>query len=114
MADSRYEICVTGRLSELACGAFPGMEVRPVSPRTVIFGTLAEPSDLRELLALCSAMGLELVSLRRLPASTGSAGRCSPGLDGTGAQAGDGYGDPVIRQHDCRGADGDRAGETRG
>jgi hypothetical protein len=111
MADLRYEICVTGRLSELACGAFPGMQVRPVPPRTVMFGTLTEPSDLRELLALCSAMGLELVSLRRLPASTGPASRCPAALQETAAR--DEYCDPVIRQHDCRGAHGDTPGETR-
>jgi hypothetical protein len=32
-----------------------------------VFGELAEQSDLGDLLALCSAMGLEVVSLRRLP-----------------------------------------------
>jgi len=95
MAGLRYEICVTGRLSELACGAFPGMEVRPVPPRTVMFGTLPEQSDLRELLAMCSAMGLEVVSLRRLPASTAPASRCPPGLDGTEAQAPDEYWNPL-------------------
>jgi hypothetical protein len=110
MTDLRYEICVSGRLSELACGAFPGMQVRPVPPRTVMFGTLAEPSDLRELLALCSAMGLELVSLRQLPASTGPANRCPAALQKAADRHE--YRDPVIRQHDCRGVNGDTAGQT--
>lgn len=63
----RYEVRVSGRLSERARNAFGGMEVKCVPPQTIMFGELAEQSDLRELLALCGAMGLEVVSLRRLP-----------------------------------------------
>jgi hypothetical protein len=44
------------------------MDVRSVPSQTIIFGELAEQSDLWELLALCSALGLEVVSLQRLPA----------------------------------------------
>ena len=64
----RYEVRVNGRLSERACGAFCGMDVKSVPPQTILFGELAEQSGLCDLLALCSAMGLEVVSLRRLPA----------------------------------------------
>jgi hypothetical protein len=67
MVSARYEVRVNGRLSERARGAFCTMDVRPVPPQTIMFGELAEQSDLCELLALCSAMGLEVVSLRRLP-----------------------------------------------
>jgi hypothetical protein len=64
----RYEVRVNGRLSERACGAFCALDVKSVPPQTIVFGELAEQSDLGDLLALCSAMGLEVVSLRRLPA----------------------------------------------
>jgi hypothetical protein len=68
MVPARYEVCVNGRLSERASGAFCAMHVRSVPAQTIVFGELAEQSDLADLLALCSAMGLEVVSLRRLPA----------------------------------------------
>jgi hypothetical protein len=32
-----------------------------------MFGELSGPTELRDLLALCSAMGLQVVSLQRLP-----------------------------------------------
>jgi hypothetical protein len=67
MAPARYEVRVNGRLSERARGAFCTMGVRSVPPQTIMFGELADQSDLRDLLALCSAMGLEVVSLQRLP-----------------------------------------------
>jgi hypothetical protein len=67
MACPRYEVRVSGRLSERARSAFWAMDVRSVPPQTIIFGELSEQSDLGELLALCSALGLEVVSLQRLP-----------------------------------------------
>ncbi len=67
MVHAQYEVRVSGRLSERARGAFCAMDVRDVPTQTIIFGELAEPSDLRDLLALCSAMGLQVVSLQRLP-----------------------------------------------
>jgi hypothetical protein len=69
MATARYEVRVNGRLSERAQGAFCTMGVRPVPPQTIMFGDLGGQSDLCDLLALCSAMGLEVVSLQRLPKS---------------------------------------------
>ena len=67
MVHARYEIRVNGRLSERAGSAFCAMEVTPVPTQSILFGELAEPSDLGDLLALCMAMGLEVVSLRQLP-----------------------------------------------
>jgi hypothetical protein len=77
---ARYEVRINGRLSERARSAFPAMNVTSVPTQTIVSGELAEPSDLRDLLALCSAMGLEVVSLRRLPgeAATGP-GMCRQG-----------------------------------
>jgi hypothetical protein len=67
MAHARYEVRVNGRLSERARGAFCSLNVRSIPQQTIVFGELTDQSGLGELLALCSAMGLEVVSLRRLP-----------------------------------------------
>ena len=67
MVHPRYEVRVNGRLSERARSAFCPMEVTTVPTQSILFGELAEPSDLGDLLALCMAMGLEVLSLRRLP-----------------------------------------------
>jgi hypothetical protein len=67
MVPARYEVRVNGCLSERARGAFGRMDVRPVPSQTIMFGELADQTDLCDLLALCSAMGLEVVSLQRLP-----------------------------------------------
>ena len=72
MVHAQYEVRVSGRLSERARGAFCAMDVRDVPTQTIMFGELAGPSALRDLLALCSAMGLEVVSLQRLPGDRGS------------------------------------------
>jgi hypothetical protein len=67
---ARYEVRVNGRLSERARAAFPAMNVTSVPAQTIVVGELAQPSDLGDLLALCMAMGLEVVSVRRLPGET--------------------------------------------
>jgi hypothetical protein len=68
MGCARYEVRLSGRLSERTQNVFVAMDFRPVPPQTIMFGELENPSDLRDLLAQCSAMGLEVISLRRLPA----------------------------------------------
>jgi hypothetical protein len=67
MERTRYEIRVNGHLSERARSAFCTMSVQCVPPQTIVFGVLDEQSDLCALLARCSSMGLEVVSLERLP-----------------------------------------------
>ena len=67
MTPARYEVRVNGHLSERARSAFCAMDVATVPAQTIVFGELADQSDLRDLLALCSEMGLEVVSLQRLP-----------------------------------------------
>jgi hypothetical protein len=67
MARARYEIRVNGPLSERARSAFCALDVTSVPPQTIVFGEVAAQSELRDLLALCAAMGLEVVSLQRLP-----------------------------------------------
>ncbi|QJY49191.1 hypothetical protein [Pseudonocardia broussonetiae] len=67
MSTTWYELRVNGTLSDRGRGAFHDLGVVTVPPQTIVFGQIDEMADLPELLALCSAMGLEIVSLRRLP-----------------------------------------------
>jgi hypothetical protein len=67
MSCARYEVRLSGRLSERAQNAFDAMDFRPVPAQTIMFGEMEEQSDLCDLLAQCSAMGIEVVSLHRLP-----------------------------------------------
>ncbi len=67
MTPARYEIRVNGRLSQRARSAFWTMKVEALPPQTVMLGEMDDQSDLCDLLALCSAMGLEVISLKRLP-----------------------------------------------
>jgi UDP-N-acetylglucosamine enolpyruvyl transferase len=73
MASTRYEVRLNGRLSERERRAFCAMEVTLVPAQTIVFGNLPEVSDLADLLALCRAMGLEVVSVRRLPGEAATA-----------------------------------------
>ena len=67
MVSTRYEIRIDGAMSERVRCAFGTLEVTPVPQQTIVSGELAEVSDLPGLLALCQSMGLEVVSVRRLP-----------------------------------------------
>jgi len=67
MPSARYEIRVNGRLSERARSAFWTMKVESVPTQTIMIGELDDQSNLCDLLALCSALGLEVVALQRLP-----------------------------------------------
>ena len=49
------------------------MDVATVPAQTLVCGSLPAVTDLADLLALCNAMGLEIVSVRRLPSDTGTA-----------------------------------------
>ena len=74
MGNARYEVRVNGSLSERARSAFPAMNVTSIPMQTIVFGELAEPSDLGDLLARCNAMGIEVLSLRQLPGEAAGPG----------------------------------------
>jgi hypothetical protein len=80
---ARYEVRVNGRLSDRARGAFSAMDVTSVPTQTIVVGELAVPSDLGDLLARCMAMGLEVLSIRRLPGE-GSPRPETPAIDERG------------------------------
>lgn len=72
MRERRYEFRITGRLSERARHAFPGMEVREVPAETVISGDVAVEGGVQEVLARIQALGLEVVSVRRANGGRGA------------------------------------------
>lgn len=64
-----YEIRVRGRLGETMLGAFPTLEARGADGDTVLTGVLPDQSALHAVLEQVEALGLELLEVRRLPAS---------------------------------------------
>jgi len=66
MPDRRYEVRVTGRLSQRARDAFADMEVSGVTAETVITGVVHRDEQLHQLLALVQSLGLHVVSVQQL------------------------------------------------
>ena len=82
MASARYEFRVSGLMSDRARDAFGDMTVQPVPPESIIYADVVDEAHLRDLLALCGALGLELVSLQQLPAASRSVTRGGGGRPG--------------------------------
>jgi hypothetical protein len=66
MQDRRYEVRVTGRLSERARDAFAGLNVDEVSAETVISGVVHQDDQLHELLEVVQSLGLRVVSVEQV------------------------------------------------
>jgi hypothetical protein len=66
MPDRRYEVRVTGRLSQRARDAFADMEVSEVTAETVITGLVHQDEQLYQLLAVVQSLGLHVVSVEQL------------------------------------------------
>ena len=66
MPDRRYEVRVTGRLSQRARDAFATMEVSEVTAETVISGLVHHDEQLHELLAAVQSLGLHVVSVQQV------------------------------------------------
>jgi hypothetical protein len=66
MPDRRYEVRVTGRLSERARDAFEGMDVDEVTAETVISGVVHQDDQLHELLEVVQSLGLHVVSVQQV------------------------------------------------
>ena len=58
---------MAGHLSERARGAFGDDRVVCTGSETAIRGVLPDPSHVHEFLARCSSLGLQVISLRRIP-----------------------------------------------
>jgi hypothetical protein len=66
MPDRRYEVRVTGRLSQRAKDAFAEMEMAEVTAETVISGLVHEEDQLHELLSVVQSLGLHVVSVEQV------------------------------------------------
>jgi putative heme degradation protein len=66
MPDRRYEVRVTGRLSQRARDAFAGMDVAEVTAETVISGVVHQDDQLHELLAMVQSLGLHVVAVQQV------------------------------------------------
>jgi hypothetical protein len=85
MASVRYEFRVSGLMSDRARDAFSDMTVQPVPAESIIYADVVDEAHLRDILALCGALGLELVSLQQLPAGSSSVTRDGGGSPARGA-----------------------------
>ena len=65
----RYRIRVRGRLGETILVAFPALQARASGGDTVLTGPLPDRAALYGVLAEMEALGLELIEVRRLPAT---------------------------------------------
>jgi hypothetical protein len=63
MPDRRYEVRVTGRLSQRARDAFAGLDIAEVTTETVISGRVQQDEQLHDLLAVIQSLGLHVVSV---------------------------------------------------
>jgi hypothetical protein len=66
MPDRRYEVRVTGQLSQRARDAFVGLDVAEVTAETVISGLVHQDEQLHELLAMVQSLGLHVVSVEQV------------------------------------------------
>jgi hypothetical protein len=64
-----YEIRIKGRLSDTLLAAFEGLTATVEPVETVLYGPVPDQSSLHGLLDRIQSLGLELVEIRRLPAS---------------------------------------------
>jgi hypothetical protein len=65
-----YEIRIKGRLSDSVLAAFEGLSATVEPVETVLHGPVEDQSSLHGLLDRIQSLGLELVEIRRLPASS--------------------------------------------
>jgi hypothetical protein len=66
MPDRRYEVRVSGRLSQRARDALTGMDVAEVTAETVISGLVHHDEQLHELLDVVQSLGLHVVSVKQV------------------------------------------------
>jgi malate/lactate dehydrogenase len=64
-----YEIRIKGRIGDSLLLAFEGLTVSTEPVETILHGPLPDQEALHELLAKIQSVGLEVVELRRLPAT---------------------------------------------
>ena len=68
MPDRRYEVRVTGRLSQHVRDAFAAMHITEITAETVIIGVVHDDEQLHELLSAVRSVGLQIVAVQRVGA----------------------------------------------
>jgi hypothetical protein len=68
MPDRRYEVRVTGQLSQRARAAFAGADLTDVTAETVISGIVHHDEQLHDMLAVVQSLGLHVVSVQQVGA----------------------------------------------
>jgi hypothetical protein len=66
MPDRRYEVRVTGQLSQRARDAFAGMDLTEVHAETVLSGRLNDDDQLHDILSVIQSLGLHVVSVEQV------------------------------------------------
>ncbi|WP_222263312.1 hypothetical protein [Modestobacter marinus] len=66
MPDRRYEVRVSGLMSQRARDAFVGMDGVEVTAETVICGLVHHDEQLHEILAMVQSLGLHVVSVQQV------------------------------------------------
>jgi hypothetical protein len=77
----RYEFRVSGRLSERAqhaVGDFSEMRIVPAPPETMLYGTVTDQAHLHGILAFLENLGLQIVSVHKMPSEPGDPAETSP------------------------------------
>jgi hypothetical protein len=64
-----YEIRIKGRLSDSLLAGFEGLTATVQPVETVLHGPVQDQASLHDLVDRIQSLGLELVEIRRLPAS---------------------------------------------
>jgi hypothetical protein len=64
MRDRRYEVRVTGQLSQRARDAFAGVDLTDVTTETVFSGVIHDDEQLHDMLAAVQSLGLHVVSVQ--------------------------------------------------
>jgi hypothetical protein len=72
MPDRRYEVRVTGRLSDVAQAALAAADVAEVAAETVICGLVHHDQGLHDFLAALQRLGLHIQSVQLVPPNTPS------------------------------------------
>jgi hypothetical protein len=69
----QYEFRVSGKLSERAqhaVGDFCEVRILPAPPETIIYGAVTDQVQLHGFLAFLESLGLQIVSVQRIPEET--------------------------------------------
>ena len=66
MPDRRYEIRLTGRISQRVRDALAGVDVSEASAETIISGVVHEDEELHELLSTIQSLGLHVMSVQQV------------------------------------------------